>query len=122
MSVTTEDGPRLLYRDMRSRLEEIVDEQIKEQVLAGIEELNDKYGPNWVDLIDPRTLYLESGSACVLGKVYSDYDAGVKALRGGSYFDEEDANDEWAEARGFYRDDGEYEALTMAWRVVLADA
>ncbi len=111
--------PRVTYRDMRSRAAVIVDEDIKRRVLAGIELLNEKFGPDWVDHIDPNSLILSDSSCCVLGQVYEgavDYDkdcdgfdAGVRLLgiRVPSDY-------------GFDINREDYDDLDEAWKEVLA--
>lgn len=115
----TEKLPRLLYRDMRSRLETLADEAIKERVLEGIKLLDGVYGPGWVDHVDPRRLIMSSESSCVLGQVYGDYSRGLEKLNishGKAHaFDVDDSR--------FF--DGEsrmerYSDLEDAWKRVLA--
>lgn len=63
---------RLTYGEMRTNAEKIADEEIKDRILAGIDVLNEKFGPDWVDHVDVTTLDLSSPNACVLGQVYKD--------------------------------------------------
>lgn len=65
-----EPEPSVTYEAMRSNAERIADANLKERVLKGIEVLNEKFGPNWVDEIDPSELLLSSPTQCVLGQVY----------------------------------------------------
>ncbi len=122
MSMAENPQPRLTYRDMRTRAQEITDERLKERVLAGIDVLNEKYGPNWVDHVDASKLFMESGQACVLGQVYGGYWDGVAALT------ETSRDDGFGSARmkfgvehGFFQsgDMPSYSRLNTAWRKVL---
>lgn len=117
MTVGTETEPRITYRDMRSNAAAIHDEHLKENVLRGIELLNEKHGPNWVDHIDPRSLILSSSDHCVLGQLYeneapdgwSGYSHGRQLL-----------NLDDPSVYGFDREANEtYTELTNAWRVAL---
>lgn len=123
---------RLTYGELRSNAEKIADEVVKERVLAGIEVLNDKYGPDWVDKVDPATLCVSSTIACVLGQVY--HDAEVPAKRWRDMVSDDGywrgllilngEVEEHPEQYGFAADDEEdddYRTLTSAWRVALGD-
>jgi|SRR5215813_3665998 len=107
---------------MRSRVETLADEVIKDRVLRGIELLNDIYGPDWVDHVDPRRLVMSDESHCVLGQVYGDYSLGLEKLQ-----DQADwVHDGWQ--FGFDRDPDRvfgdntetYADLDAAWHTVLA--
>lgn len=121
MSVT-EAPRRLTYRDMRSNVEVVADERVKEQVLAGLDLLNERYGPDWVENIDPAVLLMESGNRCVLGQVYGDYSDGLSKLEIGDDYHN-------GQPYGFYAyhvDDVEsaenerrWNALTDAWLVAV---
>lgn len=50
-----------------------IDAEILERVKKGIEFLEETAGPNWVDLIDLKTLDLKSGDSCVCGQVFAEY-------------------------------------------------
>lgn len=68
----------ITFGEMRSNAEKIADEVIKERVVRGIELLNERFGPDWVERIDPTYLCLGSSNRCILGQVYRDADeAGV---------------------------------------------
>src|SRR5262245_60331729 len=49
------------------------DEECLQRVQAGIAWLQRTYGDGWKDKIDLELFSLRSGSACVLGQVYSNY-------------------------------------------------
>lgn len=111
----------LTYGEMRSRTEKINDAIIKRRVQAGLLELEDRYGDDWVEKIDCKRLNLASSSQCVLGQVCGDFDEGVVMVHG-----EWDSG--WAEDHGFLiRDPGDvdiddaYVDLTVAWKTVLCD-
>lgn len=54
--------------DLMSDVE--IDEYVKEYVQNGIAVLKEKWGPDYVDHIDPLLLDLGSASTCVLGQLY----------------------------------------------------
>jgi hypothetical protein len=103
------------YADRRTKLEVIVDRDVKARVLKGIQLLEERYGPDWADHIDLDLLDLSSAQFCVLGQLYNDqidedwgdddYTAGCRIL------DVQDEN------YGFtvFGDDSEWEQLDVAW-------
>jgi hypothetical protein len=106
---------------MRTRAQQIVDEQLKEDVLAGLAVLKEQYGDGWVEKIDCKTLDLTSGSACVLGQVCGDFGEGVVAIHG-------HPDDDWAKEHGFFarneddEDNDTWSELDSAWHYVLCDS
>lgn len=104
------------YGEMRTRTQQLFDEDTKERVLAGLTVLQEEFGERWVEKIDCASLDLASSARCVLGQVYGDYDDGVIAL-----VPEENDNDEWAHAHGFYDCNSAYDELQVAWETVLCD-
>lgn len=101
-----------------------LDEQIKAEVLAGIDFLNEMLGPEWVDHIDPSTLSLASVHACVLGQCFKE--PAKRHGKSGYFYAVEtysethnDQDTRWAKEHGFYTD-GDYDELTEAWRIVVS--
>lgn len=113
MTVTVEKS----YRELRSRAMEKVDEEYKQQVLNGIDWLNETYGPDWVEWVDPAILNLGSASHCVLGQI------GRKQKGYQHQFDsvlnEHGHGVDWAEQHGFYTHQS-YDRLTEAWGMVFS--
>lgn len=64
----------------RTDLQKKVDAIVLERVKAGMKLLQRKYGEDWIDKIDLRSLRLENCSHCVLGQVYGDYSDGKRDL------------------------------------------
>lgn len=124
---------RLTYGELRTNAEKIADELVKVRVLAGIEVLNEKYGPDWVDKVDPATLCLSSTNACVLGQVYHRAEVpeakrGLPMASGDGYWRAllilNGEVEEYPEHYGFAVDDeedGDYKTLTNAWLVALGE-
>lgn len=103
MSTTIEEK-RQTFGEMRSLVEEIIDETTLDHVKQGMTLLKIKYGENYVEHIDPKTLDLACGSDCVLGQLYGSYDEGLAALNignGGDY--------------GFDANGASYHELDAAW-------
>lgn len=122
--MTTEVEPRLTYREMRTKAQELVDERIKEQVLEGLDALNRLYGPDWVNFVDPASLTMSNSDHCVLGQI------GHKKRHTNGYWDEvkhltrEDGkrdHDKWGVDHGFFIELGSsYTRLQQAWKRVLS--
>lgn len=100
----------------RTPVQEKLDALILARVKAGIALLEEKHGPDWVDLIDLPTLDLGSANRCVLGQAYGDYEYGLARL--GLDQTDHDESDE-AIAHGFETDCCGYEELQKAWEKVL---
>lgn len=96
------------FADARSAAEVVVDKSIKAEVLAGIDKLNEIYGPNWVDHVDPRTLSMSNCSECMLGQLFGEYHHGLEVLEieNGSDF-------------GFDTPNGNYMLLDEAWKKII---
>lgn len=97
--------------------------------------LLDRKGPaDWRTTVDPRTLQQSSMYGCVLGQVYGDYSAGLRALGlvkpDGDIYDLTGYGMRRVRELGFQlgedrngHDNGNYPDLTAAWRALLdADA
>lgn len=70
------------YAEQRTDEEKTEDAEILARVKAGIMKLERMYGPEWVDKIDHLdALQMESGTHCVLGKVYGQYRTGRDTLK-----------------------------------------
>lgn len=107
---------KLTYGEMRSRAEKIEDKKIKERVLTGLLLLQERWGDEWADHIDLRTLDMGNGSYCVLGQLYGSYMTGLSSLGINSGRDFGfDVNRKFS-ARSYV----EYDALDVAWKSVLA--
>lgn len=102
MSVTvievTEDGT-LVFPDPQT---------VQEQVENGMRLLDEKFGTNFIDKIDPDRLDIGSGISCICGQLYGDYCNGRDKLG---------LTDHEAAKYGFYsRHVDRYGELTEAWR------
>jgi hypothetical protein len=94
-------------------------QSVKRRVAKGIMLLNKEYGRSWLRKVDPETLALESGTACVLGQLEGNYDDAVETfgIKGSEYgFNtacdwEGYTQDDWGET-----EDQEYKELTATWR------
>lgn len=124
--MTTEVEPRLTYREMRTKAQELVDERIKEQVLEGLDALNRLYGPDWVNFVDPASLSMSNSDHCVLGQIgrkknrnIRGYFSEVKDL---ALKDGERDHNVWGVNHGFfaYGDSPSYVKLQQAWKRVLS--
>ena len=83
---------------------------LENRVNRGIKFMNRQYGRYWLRKIDPETLALESGTACVLGQVEGDYDNAI-------YLHNLDFED--SARAGFTLDssaDGDWDRLTRTWK------
>lgn len=109
----------------RSPAQVAYDEAILERVKLGMALMEEKHGAEWVDHIDLKTLNLASGSACVLGQIYGDYEDGEKILFGvyrgwreasryGFWTDSK--LDDLAEGAGAISREGTWNDLTAVWR------
>lgn len=136
----TKGALRLTYGEMRSNAEKIADEALKKRILSGIEVLNEKFGPDWVEHIDPGSLDLASPNECVLGQVYDGAEVTEEQWR--AYSAENGWGDGWWEdsvgynrglailnagvatnpiAYGFEAGDESYEDLGEAWLTVFGE-
>lgn len=104
----------------RTEQQKKIDELVLERVKRGVEWLEEKHGPDWVDHIDLKTLDLANGDACILGQVFSgkaslrDWDGYGYARR--TFFIPEGKDDA---DYGFDDNDGDYDSLQAAWEYVL---
>lgn len=109
---------KLTYGEMRSRAEKIGDAKLKERVLTGLLLLQERWGDDWVDHINPHMLSMSSSHYCVLGQLYGNYATGLKALQllngveFGFEMDRADVNRLWKKR--------EYKELDKAWKSVIA--
>ena len=95
---------------------EKVDEELRQQVLNGIDWLNETYGPDWVEWVDPSVLSLGSVTHCVLGQIGKRQNGPFFTFD--SVLREHSKNVTWATDHGFYTM-GSYDELTKAWTAVL---
>lgn len=76
--------------------------------------LLDQYGPHdWRERIDPARLDIDTGTNCVIGQLYGDWEQGLAELE----------LRDWSDDATFYglypAEDGDGEALTASWRSLL---
>lgn len=64
----------------RSEPQKTMDSVVLARVKQGIALLQEQYGDEWVEKINLRSLCLSSGSSCVLGQLYGDYQTGKERL------------------------------------------
>lgn len=64
------------YGDLRSEAQKKSDALAVARVKAGIALLEENFGPNWVDSINPAMLTLSDSTYCVLGQLYGSYGNG----------------------------------------------
>jgi hypothetical protein len=99
----------------------------KELVAKGVALLDEKGPDDWRDRVRWQSLYMYSGTGCVLGQVYGKYWAGVKALGISEYEFEgseygfcihDSDNDDYANLSGHE----EYLLLHTEWVRVLTES
>lgn len=83
---------------------------VEEAVQNGIRLLDEQFGTNFHEKIDPDMLDIGSGVSCVCGQLYGSYEQGKNAL---GLIDEE------AKQYGFFGSSSRMAQLTKAWRDAL---
>jgi hypothetical protein len=81
-------------------------------VANGMKLLDEKFGTNFHEQIDPDKLDIGSGVNCICGQLYGSYCNGVEKL---------ELSSDQAEEHGFYRRTGYYDKLNVAWKRALAE-
>lgn len=105
----------MTYAELRSPEEIANDRKVLDHVLNGIEALKEKYGDDWVEMIDLDYLSLRSAARCVLGQI-------AYKAKGGDYFSliGSFGGERRAAHYGFsienYDDDYQWVTLTETWK------
>lgn len=91
-------------------------EHADELATAGATYLDENY-PDWRDNVSAENLDMSSGSQCILGQFFGDYDRGINEIwqRDFSHTDEWDGESQIAHDLGFLANGACYQALDEAW-------
>lgn len=94
------------------------DAQIKhaeDLAAAGATYLDENY-PGWRESISARNLDMASGSQCILGQFFGDYDTGIEEIWKRDFAHKYDYKADVARDYGFLENGASYRALDLAWQ------
>lgn len=118
---------RLRRRRQSRRLSALTLDAARARAARGAALLDD-HDPGWTDRIDPGTLALGDGAACVLGQLWGEYRTGLGRARvidlssaPTRFVSPVDLGFQAVSDLGIAAEDLDYALLTRAWRGVLAD-
>lgn len=90
-------------------------EHAEELAIAGATYLDENY-PGWRDSISAQNLDMASGSQCILGQFFGDYDEGIEQIWKRDFYNEYDQDSDVARDHGFLENGACYMALDLAWQ------
>lgn len=96
-----------------------LDEPVGTRVMRGLALLDEKV-PGWRERVDPSRLDMTSDSECVLGQLFGTYPYGCQTLGIVTRVEATRYGFDATNHDGFNADDAGLDALTDAWRAVLA--
>jgi hypothetical protein len=93
-------------------------------VRCGKQYLDENF-PDWRDQVNASRLDMSSGTQCILGQVFGEYDDGIRLIyqhemeKLGEEIDPIMGNSDWARNHGFIDNGATYQALDEVWLLAL---